>query len=103
MNSSINQTQNFKTMKSLKYISYIVAFTLIAGCSQEVIELQDPCDVDPASCAPNTDCDDAVAGSANFTKFVAIGNSFVAGVQAGALFTEGQNNSLPRIINKQLE
>ncbi|MDZ7648778.1 MAG: hypothetical protein U5K54_17260 [Cytophagales bacterium] len=40
-------------------------------------------------------------GSANFAKFVAIGNSFVAGVQGGALFTEGQNNSLPAIMANQ--
>ncbi len=43
------------------------------------------------------------AGTANFSKFIAIGNSFGAGVQGGALFTDGQNNSMPSIMAKQFE
>jgi len=85
-------------MKSIKYFAYILAFILISACEQEVIVLQAP----PAP-PVDTSCDDAVPGSAVFTKFVAVGNSFVAGFQAGALFTEGQNNSLPAILNKQFE
>lgn len=85
-------------MKSLKYFSYILAFILIGGCTQEVIDLKEP---EPVP--PDTSCEDAVTGSADFTKFIAIGNSFVAGVQGGALFTNGQNNSLPVIMNKQFE
>lgn len=85
-------------MKSLKYFAYILAFVLVSACEQEIIELTPPEVVEP----PPT-CQGAVAGSASFTKFVAIGNSFVAGFQAGALFTEGQDNSLPAILNKQFE
>lgn len=85
-------------MKSIKYFAYILAFILISACEQEVIVLQAP----PAP-PVDTSCEDAVPGSAVFTKFVAVGNSFVAGFQAGALFTEGQNNSLPAILNKQFE
>src|SRR5690606_3312980 len=46
---------------------------------------------------------DATAGSADFSKFVAVGNSLTAGFQAGALFNEGQQNSLPRILARQFE
>lgn len=71
----------------------------LSSCEQEVIETTSPdpdqTNIDPDPCTGNP-------GSANFTKFIAIGNSFVAGVQGGALFTSGQDNSLPLIINKQL-
>jgi hypothetical protein len=84
-------------MKSFKYSIYVACMMLLASCDQEVIDLQKP---DPII---DTTCEDAVSGSADFTKFITIGNSFVAGVQAGALYTDAQNNSLGAIINKQLE
>jgi hypothetical protein len=83
-------------MKSIKYPLYIAALLLAGACDQEAVELQEP---EPAA----SQCEGATAGSVDFTKFVAIGNSFVAGFQAGALFTEGQNNSLAAIMNKQFE
>jgi len=85
-------------MKSLKYAAYILTFLLAGGCAQETITLTPP-EEPPV----DTSCDDAVAGSADFTKFVAIGNSFVAGFQSGALFTDGQDNSLAVILNTQFE
>lgn len=42
------------------------------------------------------------SGSADFTKFVTIGNSLMAGMQGNALFTSGQQNSLAAIINSRL-
>jgi hypothetical protein len=91
-------------MKKIKYLGYSFSLLLmIAGCQQENVELKDPCEADPSSCAPDTSCEDAEAGSLDLTKFIAVGNSFVAGVQGGALFTTGQQNSLAAIINKQLE
>lgn len=84
-------------MKSMKYIIYSLIFISFSACDQDVIELQQP------ETPSDTSCEDASAGSASFTKFVAIGNSYVAGFQAGALYTEGQNNSLPSIMNKQFE
>jgi hypothetical protein len=85
-------------MKKIKYLGLALALVMtLNACEQEVMELQDPD-------GPSPECpDDATAGSANFSKFIAIGNSFVAGVQGGALFTEGQNNSLPAILNRQFE
>ena len=85
-------------MKKLQYILLATALVLASACEQELIETV-PADPDMTNLTPDP-CTGS-AGSANFTKFVAIGNSLVAGVQAGALFDEGQANSLPAILNKQ--
>ena len=78
-------------MKNLKFLYILSAALLIStSCEQELIELTPPEVVTPV--------DSGTPGSASFTKFVAIGNSFVAGVQGGALFTAGQNNSLDKVI-----
>jgi hypothetical protein len=91
-------------MKTTKYLGLTLSLMLLfSACEQEVKDLMDPCEADPSSCAPDTSCEDAEAGSANFTKFVAIGNSYVAGFQAGALFNNGQANSLPKILATQFE
>ncbi|MDV3309761.1 MAG: hypothetical protein LOY03_13195 [Cyclobacteriaceae bacterium] len=86
----------------------LLLFALLAvSCEQDfVVYNNDPCDgSDPSIIcppAPVDDCpDDATAGSIDLTKFVAIGNSMGAGYQAGALFSAGQDNSLPRILATQ--
>lgn len=73
------------------YITFAIA-SLVGSCKQEPIELK-PEEVTP----PTTPS----KGTADFTKFVAIGNSLTAGFQAGALFNEGQANSLPKIMANQ--
>ncbi len=82
-------------MKNTKYL-YILLITvlLVGSCKQEPIvpEPEVPVTPDPIT---------GTKGTADFTKFIAIGNSFVAGMQGGALFTEGQTNSLPAIMAKQ--
>lgn len=72
-------------------ISYIgvLALMLTIGCQQEVMELEP---LPPVTGEP---------GSADFTKFVSIGNSLTAGYQAGALFQEGQDNSYPKVMSEQ--
>jgi hypothetical protein len=88
-------------MKKLKYITLALSTLLFtAGCEQELIETT-PAEPDLTNISPDP-CEGS-PGSANFTKFIAIGNSLVAGFQAGALFDEGQANSLPAILNKQFE
>ena len=80
-------------MKNIKYIYIAVAAALFVGsCKQEPIKPAAP--DTPAATTPSK-------GTADFTKFVAIGNSLTAGYQAGALFTEGQQNSLPKILSTQ--
>src|SRR6188768_273880 len=91
-------------MKTIKYLGLTLSLMLMfSACEQEVKELIEPCEADPASCAPDTSCEDAEAGTANFSKFVAVGNSYVAGFQAGALFNAGQANSLPKILATQMQ
>ncbi|MBX2900432.1 MAG: hypothetical protein KF775_12320 [Cyclobacteriaceae bacterium] len=82
-------------MKLTHRIISVLATTLVAvSCSQEPII---PVAEEPV--VPETPS--GTSGSANFSKFVAVGNSLTAGYQAGALFTEGQNNSLAAILAKQ--
>ena len=85
-------------MKKLQYILLAVATVFASACEQELIETV-PADPDMTNLTDDP-CTGS-AGSASFTKFVAIGNSLVAGVQAGALFDDGQANSLAAIMNKQ--
>ncbi len=42
-------------------------------------------------------------GTADFTKYVAIGNSLTAGFMDGALYTDGQQNSFPAILARQFQ
>ncbi len=74
--------------------SAIATLLLVGACKQEDIQLTAPKVEPPVVVTPSK-------GSADFTKFVAIGNSLTAGFQAGALFTEGQANSLPKILSTQ--
>src|SRR5260221_4776474 len=81
-------------MKKHRIFYTVLTLLFIAwSCKQEAIEPQDP--TPPPPPPPVT------AGSANFAKFVAIGSSFTAGFQAGALFDDGQANSLPAIMAGQ--
>jgi hypothetical protein len=55
------------------------------------------------ACEPDIDDMELSRGSADFTKMVAVGNSLTAGYQSGALSADGQKNSLPFMIAKQME
>ncbi len=82
-------------MKKTKLIYIALTASLIVGsCKQEPIKLTPPEVVTPPVVTPSK-------GTADFTKFVAIGNSITAGYQAGALYTNGQQNSLGAILAKQ--
>lgn len=43
------------------------------------------------------------AGTADFSKYVALGDSFAAGYSDGALFKKGQQNSYPNILSEQFK
>lgn len=86
-------------MKNINiFILFTVAF-IFWSCEQQFPELKEP----PP---PETGCiscpEGAGSGDASFDKFVAIGNSYVAGFQAGALYDEGQTNSMAKLISQQL-
>jgi len=54
------------------------------------------------SCEPKMDDFSPSNGSADFTKFVAVGDSYTAGYTDGALGERGQNESFSAILGKQL-
>ncbi len=92
-------------MKKLIYILYAAAFVMVAvSCEQDLVDNSaNPCPSDDPSIicpeAPAPACPQGASpGDADFSKFVAIGTSYTAGFQAGALFNEGQNNSLGKIL-----
>lgn len=95
-------------MKSLRYIFFSASFLFFTvSCEQELVDNSaSPCPSDDPSVicpeSPLAACPDgASAGNADFSKFVALGSSYTAGFQAGALFNEGQANSLGKILANQ--
>ena len=55
------------------------------------------------ACKPEIDDFTTTNGEADFTKYVAIGNSLTAGYTSGDLFKSGQENSYPAILANQFE
>jgi len=51
---------------------------------------------------PNNEPVEVIPGTADFSRFVAVGNSLAAGYTDGALFVAGQNNSLPNILSGRM-
>lgn len=72
-----------------KWILLLLA-GVVAGCSS---------DDDQGTGEPVAE--EITSGSADFSHYVAIGNSLTAGYTDGALFAAGQQNSLPRILANQ--
>ncbi len=54
------------------------------------------------SCKTNVPIADPKTGAANFSKYIAIGNSLTAGYSDGGLYREGQLNSYPALIAAQM-
>ncbi|AMR31794.1 G-D-S-L family lipolytic protein [Mucilaginibacter sp. PAMC 26640] len=72
-------------MKSIKQYLYIAAgLSLFTGCKPE-IQIAKP-----------------TPGTADFSRYIAVGNSLTAGYADGGLYLEGQLNSYPSIIAKQM-
>jgi len=73
------------------YFTFIIIFLVFWGCSKE--------DVPTSPGRANNN----YVGNADFTRYVAIGNSLTAGYQDGALFKEGQLYSYPNLIANQVK
>lgn len=75
-----------------KYNSFwmLTAALVLAACSYD--------DGIPAPEAPEVP---VVAGSADFSRYVALGNSLTAGFSDGALFIAGQTNAFPNLLAQQ--
>lgn len=56
-----------------------------------------------ASCKPTIDTVAPVKGNADFTRYIALGNSLTAGFADGGLYLEGQKNSYPEMIAAQMK
>ncbi|MFH1297668.1 MAG: hypothetical protein ABIJ04_10390 [Bacteroidota bacterium] len=70
-------------MKKLLYILF--SLVILAGCEPKIDEL-----------SPNK-------GSADFSRFVSVGNSLVAGLTDGALYKSAQQNSIPNLLAEQFK
>lgn len=55
-----------------------------------------------SACDPSIETPELRAGSADFSNYIAIGNSFTAGYSNLGLYPEGQEVSFPNLIAKQL-
>jgi hypothetical protein len=73
-------------IQNLKYLLFASLF--VASCSDEIEE-------------ETVATVEVSAGSANFSKYVALGNSITAGYSDGALFKAGQANSYAKLISDQ--
>jgi len=56
-----------------------------------------------ASCKPELKDVTPSAGTANFSRYIAVGNSLTAGFADGGLYLEGQQNSYPEMIAAQMK
>jgi len=70
-------------MKKILFI--ILSLSMLTACDRKIDEF-------PAS-----------ANGLDFSKFVAVGNSMVAGYADGALYLSGQENSIPNIMAEQFQ
>ncbi|WP_284650802.1 SGNH/GDSL hydrolase family protein [Flavobacterium terrisoli] len=77
-------------IKNFKWL-LLVSLTFVA-CNSDDEKVVDP---------NSTDGSPLTAGTADFSKYVALGDSFAAGYSDGALFKTGQMNSYPNIMATQ--
>jgi hypothetical protein len=56
-----------------------------------------------AACKPEIHNPKPSNGTANFSRFIAVGNSLTAGYSNGGLYLEGQQNSYPSIMAQQMQ
>jgi lysophospholipase L1-like esterase len=71
------------------YGSLLALAFLFVGCAEDDPVIPDPQDDDPIV---------YTSGSADFSTYVALGNSLTAGFSDAALFIEGQTNSFPNML-----
>ena len=76
-------------IKNIKWL-VLVSLTFIACNDDEIVTTYDSTDGLPLT-----------AGTADFSNYVALGDSFAAGFSDGALFIEGQKGAYPNILAQQ--
>jgi len=75
-------------MKNYRLYSYLLVLTGLLGFS---------------ACKPTISTTKPTAGSADFSRYISVGNSLTAGYADGGLYLDGQLNSYPSIIAKQMQ
>lgn len=81
-------------MKNLKYIYISLGIFAFTACN-------DPEDIDLTPEVMVEEQVELTAGSANFSNYVALGNSLTAGFTDNALFIASQQNSLPNLLSQK--
>lgn len=56
-----------------------------------------------AACKPSIETPALTKGSADFSRYIAVGNSLTSGFADGGLYREGQLNSFPAIVAQQMQ
>lgn len=84
-------------MKKIKYLFFIAPF-IFSSCEDDDFGVSPV--VDEVS-VPVTAEVTYTSGTADFNKFVSVGNSLTAGYSDAALFIDGQTNSFPNILAQQ--
>ncbi len=74
-------------------ITYVLLLALFLGFTA--------CESDDDSSTPSETLPPLTTGSANFSKYVSLGNSLTSGYSDGALFRAAQENSFPNILAQQ--
>lgn len=77
-------------IKNIKWL-LLVSLTVVASCSDD----------DEIVVHNSSDGQPLTAGTADFSKYVALGDSFAAGFSDNALFIEGQKGSYPAVLAQQ--
>jgi hypothetical protein len=77
-------------IKNLKWLLLVCLTFVACNNDDEVVTIVDSSDGLPLT-----------AGSANFSKYVALGDSFAAGYSDGALFVKGQEGAYPNVMAAQ--
>lgn len=80
-------------MKNFKYIFLASSLLFLTNCNDPEDVNLDPIIEEVLS--------DVTSGNADFSNYVALGNSLTAGFTDGALFQASQQNSLPNILSQQ--
>lgn len=75
-------------MKFINKCALIIWLGIFAGCSYDF---------------PESPVDEPRAGEADFSKYVAVGNSLTAGYMDGALYNRGQQNSFAVMLSEQFK
>lgn len=71
-------------IKKFKWL-FLVSLTFVACTNDDDVVVEEP----------------VSAGTANFSKYIALGDSFAAGYSDGALFIEGQKGAYPNVLSQQ--